>query len=288
MSNATAEWAPTALASATNIKREYVRLSEVRVDPTYQRDVNEPKVSRIVGKFNPHRFEPIDVSVREDGTMWVFDGQHRCEVARKMGLQVVAANLHFGLTIEEEAALYDSQTEDTTPLDIWDHHKARLRYRHPAATAIETVVSRNGYRLSRNHDGPKAIQAVGALYAVHGWGGTSLLDEVLSITSTVWRRDEKAVGGLMLKGLAIFLLSWGSYDRNRLMDVLARYPAVLIGSEALKLKVATGSGSVSAGLIATVLRDTYNKGLGSERKLTGTPRSPRRGTAVGYVKRTRH
>lgn len=284
----TLEWTPQALDVAAHIERGYVRVRDVLIDPSYQRDINPAKVAAIVKNFNPRRLGPIDVSRRDDGHDYAFDGQHRLEVARRLGQEVVPANIHFGLTVEEEAALFDEQTDNTTPLDIWAHHKARLRYGHGAAHAIETTSTRYGYRLTAgNKESPRTIAALGSLYAIHGWAGTSLLSAVFDVIGSVWRTDTKAVDGLVLKGIATFLLSWPNHDPNRLRDVLARHPAIQVASDAMKMKINTGSGSVSPSLIATAIRDIYNKGLGPDRKLSGGPRSPRVNREIGYLRRQR-
>ena len=40
------------------------------------------KVNKIVKNFNPIGMGPILVSEREDGSLWIFDGQHRVEALK--------------------------------------------------------------------------------------------------------------------------------------------------------------------------------------------------------------
>src|SRR5699024_415301 len=90
------------------MKKSNVRLISVDLlttDMTYQSPVKESHVKDIVKNFNPEAAGIITVSHR-DGKYYVPDGQHRVEVYKRMGIKYIYAEVHEGLTQEEEAEMY--------------------------------------------------------------------------------------------------------------------------------------------------------------------------------------
>ena len=52
-----------------------INTKEICIDKLYQRELNRPRVNRIVKNWNPYLVNACKVSFR-DGKYWVFDGQH--------------------------------------------------------------------------------------------------------------------------------------------------------------------------------------------------------------------
>ena len=50
---------------------------------------------------------PILVSEREDGSLWIFDGQHRVEALKILGELVWEVTIYSGMTLKDEATAFD-------------------------------------------------------------------------------------------------------------------------------------------------------------------------------------
>jgi len=62
-----------------------IRLSQLRVDHSYQRPEDPPwRRTEMVDEFDPYAFGVIYVGRRKNGTFWIDDGQQRCATLRAM------------------------------------------------------------------------------------------------------------------------------------------------------------------------------------------------------------
>lgn len=68
---------------------EWVPIDRLQVDPLYQRSTESKGGAAIIAGMNRcwdwRLCQPLNVSRRDDGSLWVVDGQHRLEGARKRG-----------------------------------------------------------------------------------------------------------------------------------------------------------------------------------------------------------
>lgn len=79
---------------------------------TYQREIEEDKVGKIVAEFNEYIANEPKLSFR-DGKFYAFDGQHTIESRKKLngGKHCnIVCKVFYGLTAEEEAMLFAAQT----------------------------------------------------------------------------------------------------------------------------------------------------------------------------------
>ena len=66
-----------------------VALDELHIDESYQRPLQN-HVKIIARDWNPTKCDPLKINFREDGNLYVWDGQHRLEAARLRGIKVSA------------------------------------------------------------------------------------------------------------------------------------------------------------------------------------------------------
>lgn len=82
-----------------------VKLKELKVDHSYQRDISPSLVEKIKNNWDEVASELILVSQRSDGTLWIINGQHRTAAARLLGQEKIWARIVKGLGPAQEAAL---------------------------------------------------------------------------------------------------------------------------------------------------------------------------------------
>jgi len=90
-----------------------IKLKEFEVDKRYMRKLNQPHASDICKNFSKYykNFNfcqytyPIAVSVRDDNSKIIIDGQHRAYAAIKTKKSLFAI-FYYGLSLEEEMILY--------------------------------------------------------------------------------------------------------------------------------------------------------------------------------------
>jgi len=262
------------LLDQKEIKREYVRLDELNVDPSYQRKLYEGRLSNIFTNFDPDLIQTIVISKRADGTLWVLDGQHRCEVLRRMGKSVVLADIREGLTHEREAILFWMLNSGTSKPTSWEQFMARMTGNEPVAMAIVAIVERHGYHVGRITE-DRGLQAVSALETVFNMGR---LDTVMAIISTVWPMDKTAREANIIQGLGQFLLTYDGdpvFDEGRVLETLDKVSPSALLRRAKEIELETGRSFQRAATVTIAFRDCYNglmtRGARPKHKLEGAP-----------------
>jgi hypothetical protein len=264
----------SALLGQKEIKREYLKIEDLNIDPSYQRRLYEDRLARITTKFDPDLIQTIVVSKREDGTYWILDGQHRVESLRRLGKSVVLADVREGLTHQREAILFWLLNSGTSKPTSYEQFVARLAGEEPAAVAITKITEKNGYHVGRvAEDG--GIQAVSALETVYNMGR---LDKTLSILSTVWPMDRTARESNIILGMGQFLLTYdglNSFDDGRVLTALDQITPSAILRRAKEVELETGRSFQRGQTVVVAFRDAYNgkmiRGQKPKRQLFGVP-----------------
>lgn len=89
---------------AKKVERKRVPIDKLDSTLSYQRDINMDFVEENSkdGIFDESKVSIVLVSVREDGTMKVCDGQHTIAILKKRGYTTVECEVRYGLTEQEE------------------------------------------------------------------------------------------------------------------------------------------------------------------------------------------
>jgi hypothetical protein len=208
------------------IGTELVKLDELQLDPEYVRPISVYKVGVIAKDFNPIAAQTLIVSVRDDGSKWLMDGQHRRAAMLKIGITEWRTDLYSGLAKPEEATVFVfCNTVRKLPLAIERYHADIVR-RVPYAVAIQAVTKK--YQLTvettaRGHK-PNTIGCVEAMQRIADRIGEAGLDTVMSLVLDLFPHEEHALIDTVLLGVFAFHQKYGPtrddgniYDRDWLV-----------------------------------------------------------------------
>lgn len=237
-------------------------VDDIFADPTYQRDLDEPRARKMAAEWNRRAVGVIEVSDRGDTTTppryAVIDGQHRWAAARLLDPPpLLVVNVHEGLDVEQEAKLFDQLNRNRKQTNTWDHWKARRAGGEELVLRIEQVVLRNGLDVDMSPcDG--RISCVSTLEKVTKLGGLDLLHQTLSLIVEVWGELREGLDAPIIHGVALTL--WYLHlDLNlvRLGDAMLDVKPRQLKTNAHQLRELTsGSGAVRT---AMALMALYNK-----------------------------
>lgn len=271
--------APAGLDADVYIAALYAR--EIFADASYQRDVDPRRVQKMADDWDSRLVGILEVSDRGEAhapRYAVIDGQHRWAAAQLMNDgRPLVANVHAGLTIADEAALFDKLNRQRKQTGTWDHWRARRIAGDEQVVVIEEVVRRNGLRTEMSpSDG--AVACVAALEKIVKLGGVELLHNTLSLIVEIWGDRREGLDAAMIHGLALVLwyLESAPLDLTRLGDALLDTTPRQIKMNAATLADLTqGSGPVRTAIAIMTL---YNKRPGrrilvSNRTFTGARRT---------------
>lgn len=259
-----------------------LRVDDVFADREYQRALDTARCRKMADEWNPRLVGTIEVSDRGDDhrpRYAVMDGQHRWGAAKLIDPPpLLVANVHSGLTIPDEAGLFDKfnrQRKQTTSFDNW---RARRLSGDEQVLAIESVV--HGYGLDVElAPGDGRIACVSAMETVVKRGGTPLLGETLSLITATWGLRREGLDAAIIGGLSLVLYYLrGPLDLVRLGEALCDVMPRQLRAQAAALKdISPGSNAV---LTAQAIVGLYNKLPGrrilvSSKTFAGKPRDPK-------------
>jgi len=145
---------------------KYVPKGSLKVDSTYQRALNNDKRLRIASNFNWAAFGVLIVAQRNDGSLWVIDGQHRLMAAQSRSdvQDVPAVIFELGSNVMDEATDFLIANKDRKPLSGVDSFKAMVVSGDPIALEVQNLIHDANRVVSESANvGPK-VRCVKAIY----------------------------------------------------------------------------------------------------------------------------
>ncbi len=244
-----------------NFEFKEVNSKYIISDQDYQREVEPPRVARMLSKFNPNIVNEPKLSFR-DGRYYVFDGQQTITLlkARNGGKDLpILCKVFYGLTKIDEAELFEQQRgDDARPVPT--NMKARSRFnrgveRETNAVRLSesigfTVDFSKGGQI-RNH-----IKAVSTLLKIYDKLGPTEYVNALSIIKAAWDGSTDSLRREILDAVAIFCKNYaGQYDRAMLIRKLKGVSAIEIIRDG-NLSRASGSRKYAQQIV-----NIYNKNM---------------------------
>lgn len=126
-----------------------VPVEDLHIDESYQRPV-QSHVKTIAQEWDDMKCDPLKINYREDGYLYVWDGQHRVVALKMMGVDYVLCVITVGLTQEQEAALFGCQGNGIKKPDPYDIFKANVCAGEETDTAIKNMCDKYSLTVNRN------------------------------------------------------------------------------------------------------------------------------------------
>lgn len=234
---------------------------ELFADDTYQRPLDAARARKIAAAWDRRLAGILDVSDRGEATVpryAVIDGQHRWAAASLLDTPpTMVVNVHTGLTVADEAALFDRLNRERRRITTWDHWHARKTAGDPTVTEIEQAVSALGLKVD---PAPQAshVRCTATLEKLHALGGVDLVTAALNTTSTVWGRNIAAFDADIVHGLGLVIhFLHNELDGPRLVTALTEVAPRHIKSSAYGLRDMT-TGTMPK-LVAIAVVSLYNR-----------------------------
>lgn len=243
-----------------------IPVSDIFADHTYQRPLDRQRVQDMAATFDQRLLGVIEVSDRGAGASpryAVVEGQHRwATVALREPYAAIAARIHSGLTVAEEAQLFLGIDIHRRRLTTWNRWKARRAQHDPTVVAIEATVARVGLRVDgAPKDGTLRCTAMLEKVA-RSRGGHALLRDSLRLLHQTWGPQQSAYDAALVGGMAVFLDVFGDeeyFDDDNLVDALIDLTPdrVSFFAKAKKTGGKHGGGALPK-FVAIALHERYN------------------------------
>jgi hypothetical protein len=247
---------------------ENVRILDICADYTYQRGLDPRFVANLVTNMDLDMLGTIEVSRRDDGTLWVLDGNHRVE-----GLKVflgdpngqrIACKVWVGLTLAEEAAKFAALNAMHPPTAA-AKFRAAIAAGSPEECAINDVVRSARLEIS-TQPSKGAVAAVTALTKVYRGGRLKkpqpeALRRTLVVMRDAWDGTIDAYQGYLIAGIGMVYVKYGDVlDDKSMVTKLATFPGGARGLIGKARGHRDSFGGDLANAVATLAVTAYNKG----------------------------
>lgn len=231
---------------------EMLPVDSLIIDPTYQRDFDASRVTKIATEWNWLGCGTLAVSLRQNGSKneyAVIDGQQRLGAIRLKGFKEAPCRVYIDLTQTQEAELYELLNKNKK-LGFNDIFKSRLMRGEEVAHGIEIAVTTVGYRLDpeRRHTGEGAkdshfyIQTMAELERIYKEYGISHLMDTLKFIKAVWAPEHLSQQQMVLAGVATFLKNYPKANMKELQEKLKKAGMVKCIQTALQFQAVHGKG----------------------------------------------
>lgn len=249
--------------SSPEYEYKQVNTRDIFVDPLYQRDLDNGKVSKIVREWNPYLINAAKVSYRE-GKLWVFDGQHTIASikAKHNGRDcMVDCKVFYGLTRLDEMELFIAQNGAATAVKTREKFRALNNNGDPDIRGMVKACELVGFIVDfKASKATNRILAVGALFKSYKTLNEEEFKDMLMIIKEAWGGTPESLTSEIISGMTKFYLAYrDSFNRKRLVTRLAKQNPIAIIRDA---KVSASGGTTR---YAKVILGVYNQNTSSGR-----------------------
>lgn len=210
-----------------------VEIDSLKIDEEAQRGLNLKRAKSIADGLILDALGSIVVSERADGNRYVVDGMHRTEACKLRGIKTIKAEIHYGLTQQEEATLFLIKNRESAKVSTLDEYKVGLTAGDALCVSVDQVLKSHGLGLGSSST--NSVGAVSAVLRITKQYGADVLDRTLKVVEGAWGRDKESWDGVILGGVAMFLGRHGADidDDELAKKLLKRGLAARWRSEAL-------------------------------------------------------
>jgi hypothetical protein len=244
----------------------WVPLTQMRVNPLAQRDLNQARVSTLAAAFDLEQMGAPTVSHR-GGWFYLIDGQHRIAALKQWlrdweGQQVLCW-CYEGLSEAAEAEVFLT-LKDTLPVRAFAKFKVSVQAGREAQGDVDRIVRALGLRIARGSGG---ISEVATLRRVHARGGPAVLSRALRIIRDTYGKPGWTAMSSTASACCASATTVTSANTAQSSGCHRRMSACPGGSAgAGQLRQSTGS--APAQCVAAAAVEVINRGAGG-RKLSG-------------------
>jgi hypothetical protein len=225
-----------------------VKPNDLKVDLSYQREININKVNTIMKHFNPNAIGVVTLSMRENGDLFIIDGSHRVEALKRLGKgnSDINAIVFFDFSVKDEAELFLIMNENRTKPKKSDLHKANVNAGNNDSIAIEEMLKSHGLIIG-NRPSNGVVRAIDTLYKVNSKIGINNLSKVVKILKDANGSNSTSFQAEYLTAVATIIVNYKLIDVERLTKSISQ-----IGDPALAITKAKNYSHSSTPFAATI------------------------------------
>lgn len=206
--------------------------TELRLDDSYQRSTengaSQALIRKIANGWDWRMCLPLVVSKRDDGSLWVIDGQHRLAAALLRGdIPFLPCVVGIYGSVADEAAMFVAMNRARKPMNRLDDFHAAIASGDSEAIEITRLITDAGFTVSRKTGSqswvPGEVAFTSAIAKVLRKHGAKVCADALRTMQEAWPDEVLNAGASMFTALTKLAISPpDGFDPDRMFRALLR------------------------------------------------------------------
>lgn len=211
---------------------EFRPIADLMIDATYQRSIDtgasQSLIRRIARDWDWGLCQPLNVAKREDGSLYVIDGQHRLAAAMLRGdIPYMPCVVGIYGSVADEAAMFVSMNRARRPMNRLDDFHAAIASGDREAIEIAGLITGAGFTVSRKTGSqswvPGEVAFTSAISKVLRKHGAKVCADALQVMQEAWPDEVLNAGSSMFMALTkIAVKPPPDFDHDRLFRALLK------------------------------------------------------------------
>ncbi|WP_010339922.1 DUF6551 family protein [Sphingobium yanoikuyae] len=206
--------------------------TELRLDDSYQRSTengaSQALIRKIANGWDWRMCLPLVVSKRDDGSLWVIDGQHRLAAALLRGdIPFLPCVVGIYGSVADEAAMFVAMNRARKPMNRLDDFHAAIASGDSEAIEITRLITDAGFTVSRKTGSqswvPGEVAFTSAIAKVLRKHGAKICADALRTMQEAWPDEVLNAGASMFTALTKLAINPpDGFDPDRMFRALLR------------------------------------------------------------------
>ena len=243
-----------------------VKVSDLLIDYSYQRNPIGKKVNKIAKNFDPDLLGVIICSMRESGVLAVIDGSHRVHALRQkqMNDAVLNALVYFDLKIEDEAKIFSLLNQEHTKPNPAEIFKAGIVAGDEETIIINRIFTNLGLNIGVG-PGENKVRAISTVKRVYRNAGEKVLQDTLYTIKSAYGDSSSTMRDVLISAVAIVYNRYGdNVEVSRMIATLQKFgnPNSLIANAKSMM---SNQNQVTSTALPYLIVNAYNQRLKKNR-----------------------
>lgn len=206
--------------------------AELHLDDSYQRSTDnggsQALIKKIAAGWDWRMCLPLVVSKRDDGSLWVIDGQHRLAAAMLRGdIPFLPCCVGVYGSVADEAAMFVAMNRARKPMNRLDDFHAAIASGDSEAIEIADIIKGAGFTVSRKTGSqswvPGEVAFTSAIAKVLRKHGAKVCSDALAIMQEAWPDEVLNAGASMFTALTKLAVNPpADFDPDRMFHALLK------------------------------------------------------------------
>lgn len=230
-----------------------ISVDQISIDSSYQRPLDVKRIDRLKRAYNRGACKAVSLSRRDDGSLWVYDGQHTLALAIASGEDSVPAVIVKGDQQKEARWFLLMNGSGVSKASVRDRHRASVAMGDDVAAGVEAMMARHGVCIAKGGTKAGTTSAVGS---IHGWyrDDSARIDRVFCAIKSMWEKEDGAWTQIVMRGMWDIAAEPDQLEQVRLGLVRHKVTPRRVLDTAAGMQAATGVPGGGSGYSATAIR----------------------------------